>query len=353
MRNRFNIFVAASIVAATLFAADVPPTARGHSDLSGTYNVATRTPLQRPRALADKKTLTKEEAQAIARKEVEIAARADAATDPERGAPQAGGAGFAGDLEVPELDAAAGEVGGYNWFWIDRGSGAFQIDGQYRTSIIVDPPNGRYPPLTDEGKRRAAARGKMYRKNNGTAWWIEAGLNPGPYDDPELRPLAERCLLGFGSTSGPPMMPVLYNNLKRIVQTEGQIMILNEMVHDVRIIRMNARHVPSDVRKWMGDSVGHWEGDTLVVDTTNFTDQPALGGASRDLHVIERFRRVDANTIVYKFTVDDPTIWTSSWSGEYVWPASDQRVYEYACHEGSDEGTSILGEDSGPGGTSN
>jgi len=262
-----------------------------------------------------------------------LVAQADTATNPDRDAPEEGGAGFSGEIAVPELDAAAGNVGGYNWFWIDRGSGAFKIDGQWRTSIIVDPPNGRHPALTAQGKSRAAARAKMYRPNTGQAWWLEAGLDPGPYDDPELRPLAERCLLGFGSTSGPPMLPVLYNNLKRIVQTEDNIMILAEMVHDARIVRMNAEHAPPDVRKWMGDSIGHWEGDTLVVDTTNFTDKPALGGASRNLHVIERFRRVDADTIVYKFTVDDPTIWTASWSGEYVWPTTDQRVYEYACHE--------------------
>ena len=129
------------------------------------------------------------------------------------------------------------------------------------------------------------------------------------------------------------MLPVLYNNLKRIVQTEEHVMILVEMVHDARIIRMNSEHAPPDVRSWLGDSVGRWEGDTLVVDTTNFTDRPALSGASRNLHVVERFKRVDEDTLLYSFTVDDPTVWTAPWSGEYVWPSTETRVYEYACHE--------------------
>ena len=129
------------------------------------------------------------------------------------------------------------------------------------------------------------------------------------------------------------MLPVLYNNLKQIVQTEECVMIFVEMVHDARIVRMNQEHAPPEIRQWLGDSVGHWEGETLVVDTTNFNDTPALGMASSDLHVVERFSRIDAETLLYQFTVDDPTIWTKPWSGEYVWPASANRVYEYACHE--------------------
>ena len=139
--------------------------------------------------------------------------------------------------------------------------------------------------------------------------------------------------MGFGSTSGPPMLPVLYNNLKKIVQTADHVMILVELVHDARIVRMNQEHAPPEIRKWLGDSVGHWDGDTLVVDTTNFSDKPGLRQASRNLHVVERFTRVDDETLLYQFTVDDPTVWTAPWSGEYVWPASDDRVYEYACHE--------------------
>ena len=304
--------------------AEIPRTPSGRPDLSGTYDIATLTPLQRPEKFGDKLTLTDEEAAAIAREEAEYMARRNAATDPDRKAPPKGGDGSPG---------AAGNVGGYNSFWIDRGSGAFRIDGKWRTSIITDPGNGRRPEMTPAAKERAAARAKRFRKNTGVAWWIKEGIEPGPYDDPELRPLAERCLLGFGSTGGPPMLPVLYNNLKRIVQTEDHVMILVEMVHDARIIRMNSEHAPPDVRSWLGDSVGRWEGDTLVVDTTNFTDRPALSGASRNLHVVERFKRVDEDTLLYSFTVEDPTVWTAPWSGEYVWPSTETRVYEYACHE--------------------
>ena len=139
------------------------------------------------------------------------------------------------------------------------------------------------------------------------------------------------------------MLPVLYNNLKRIVQTDDHVMILVEMVHDARVVRMNDEHAPPEIRKWLGDSVGHWEGDTLVVDTTNFTDTPALGGASRNLHVVERFTRIDADTLLYQFTVDDPTIWSAPWSGEYIWPATNDRVYEYACHEANYSFRGILG----------
>ncbi len=307
-----------------LGAVEIPRTPSGRPDLSGTYDIKTLTPLERLQDHGDKLTLTDKEAAEIARQAAESLARRNAASDPNREAPPRGGDGSAG---------AAGNVGGYNSFWIDRGTGAFKIDGRWRTSIITDPKNGRRPPMTQAAQERAEARAKRAHSNTGTAWWIDEGLDPGPYDDPELRPLEERCLLGFGSTGGPPMLPVSYNNLKRVVQTEDHVMILVEMVHDVRIIRMNAEHAPSDVRSWLGDSVGRWEGDTLVVDTTNFNDHPALSGASRDLHVVERIRRVDADTLLYRFTVEDPAVWTAPWSGEYVWPSTDSRVYEYACHE--------------------
>ena len=174
----------------------------------------------------------------------------------------------------------------------------------------------------------------MFPPNEGRAFWMKDN-SPGPYDDMEQRPLAERCLLGFSSTAGPPMMPAGYNNLKTIVQTPDHVMILTEMVHDARIIRIDSEHTNPEIRDWLGDSVGHWEGDTLVVETTNFRSQPALGLASEKLFVTERFKRIDANTLHYSFTVEDLTIWTASWSGEYVWPATDERAFEYACHEGN------------------
>ena len=149
----------------------------------------------------------------------------------------------------------------------------------------------------------------------------------------EQRPFAERCLLGFGSTAGPPMLPVLYNNHKRIVQTEDRIMILTEMNHDARIIRMNSEHDPSEIRKWLGDSVGHWEGDTLVVKTINFRDQPSFTRGSRNMTVTERFNLESTNKLIYSFTVEDPTVWTAPFTGEYAWSRSDDMVFEYACHE--------------------
>ncbi|MEE2638764.1 MAG: hypothetical protein VYE68_16195 [Acidobacteriota bacterium] len=311
--------------------ADIPRRPDGRPDLSGTYDVATLTPLQRPAEFGDQLTLSEEEAAAWTagagslERIFNIPDERNETTDAPREAPPVGGDGSTG---------AAGNVGGYNSFWMDRGTRGFQIDGRWRTSIITDPINGRQPPFTQEAQAARAARAGFFRENTGTAWWLGADLDaPGPYDNPEQRPLAERCLLGFSSTAGPPMLPALYNNLKRIVQTDDTVMILVEMVHDARIVRMNQEHAPSELRSWLGDSVGHWDGDTLVVDTTNFGDRPALGGASPNLHVVERFSRVDADTLLYQFTVEDPTVWTAPWSGEYVWPASDDKVYEYACHE--------------------
>ena len=312
---------------------EIRRTANGRPDLTGTYDTATRTPLPRPQRCGDNLFLSEEEAAAIAAQEPQALSESfglptarETASEVPNEAPPVGGDGSTG---------AAGNVGGYNTFWMDRGTAAFSIDGRFRTSIITEPTNGRRPPLTAEARQRLASRAAFARPNTGTAWWIlENGADAaGPYDDPELRPLAERCLLGFGSTSGPPMLPVLYNNLKRIVQTEDQIMILVEMVHDARVVRMNQDHLPSEIRRWLGDSVGHWEGDTLVVDTTNFNDTPGLSGASRNLHVIERFTPLNGDTLLYEFTVDDPTVWTEPWSGEYIWPLTSDRIYEYACHE--------------------
>ena len=343
MRRGLLIIVAAVGLAAVAAAQDIPRTANGRPDLSGTYDTATLTPLERSEEFGDRASLTEEEAAAIAEGEpVALAAAFGIPADrniesgPPSEAPPAGGDGSTG---------AAGGVGGYNTFWMDRGTSAFQINGEWRTSIITSPKNGRRPPLAAVARGAAAERAAFFRPNTGTAWWmIENGLDaPGPYDDPEIRPLAERCLLGFGSTSGPPMLPVLYNNLKKIVQTDDHVMILVEMVHDARIVRMNQEHAPSEIRSWLGDSVGRWEGDTLVVDTTNFNDTPGLGDASRNLHVVERFTRIDADTLLYRFTVEDPSVWTEPWSGEYVWPASDNRVYEYACHEANYSFHGILG----------
>ena len=303
-------------------------TAFGQPDLSGTYNIATLTPLQRPGHLADKPNLTQAEADEIAAYWANNLAKDSQKSDPNREAPPEGGV----EIYVPEFSGAAGGVGGYNAFYVDIGERNFMLNGAYRTSIITHPANGRLPNLSAQGMQAAAAQAANRHENTGTAWWIDR--KTGPYDNPENRPLAERCLLGFGSTAGPPALPVMYNNLKRIVQTEDTVIIVNEMNHDARVVRMNAEHSPAGVRSWMGDSVGHWEGDTLVIDTINFRDQPGLFMASGDLHVVERISRIDENTLRYSFTVNDPN-WSQPWSGEYPWPATDEKVYEYACHEGN------------------
>ncbi|MYB17487.1 MAG: hypothetical protein F4Y16_00605 [Holophagales bacterium] len=318
---------------------DTPRMADGKPDLSGFYNIATLTPLQRPARYGDNLFLTAEEANAIEEEEQALLARANEKSDPNRAAPSDTGAAPVGFDDSQRENLGAGNVGGYNAFWIDRGSSAVSIDGAYRTSIISEPANGRMPPITDAARERRAARRALtpFRANKGVAWWIQEGGAdaPGPYDDIEQRPHAERCIMGFGSTQGPPMLPALYNNHKRIVQTDTHVMILVEMNHDARVVRLNSEHDDPGVRKWLGDSIGWWEGDTMVVSTKNFGDRPGLSSASRDLHVTERFTRLDADTLHYEFTVDDPSTWAQPWQGDYVWPATTDKVYEYACHEGN------------------
>jgi hypothetical protein len=321
-----TLILAAAVLAADLMAQQMPRTPDGRPDLSGTYDIATLTPLTRPSKYGERLALTLEEAKEIEKQEAAFMAATNKKSDPNRDAPPLGGDGSEG---------ASGNVGGYNSLWIDRGSGAFMIDGKFRTSIITDPKNGQTPKMIPEAMKAMGARMRFNRPNTGDAYWIKEKMNPGPYDDPELRPLAERCLQAFGSSTGPPALPVLYNNLKKIIQTKDVVIIQNEMVHDARIVRMNAQHAPEDMRFWLGDSIGRWEGDTLVIETTNFNDKPGMFAASRNLKVTERISRIDAKTLRYQFTVEDPTIWTAPWSGEYVWPATDQRIYEYACHEGN------------------
>ncbi|MBZ5620026.1 MAG: hypothetical protein LAQ69_15075 [Acidobacteriia bacterium] len=285
----------------------IPRTPDGHPDLQGVWTNATITPLERPAALAGKATLTDAEAAALEKNSAEELAKVDGAS------------------EHPLLAAAGSNgTGGYNVLFIDRGSEFARVDGVKRTALIVDPPDGKVPPMTAEARQRV-------------------GGGFGRLDSVKDRPLAERCLLGFGSTSGPPMLPVLYNNNYQIVQTPDHVMILVEMVHDARIVRMNGTHPPPNVRQWLGDSIGHWDGDTLVVDTTNFTDKTRFRGSSENLHVIERFTRTDANTILYRVTIDDPTTFTKIWTLEYPFVATPGPIYEYACHEGNYAETDILG----------
>jgi len=298
-------------------------------DISGTYDVATLTPLERPDAFGDNLFLSTEAAEAIAANIARLRANDAKTADPNRAAPEKGG-----------------NVGGYNLFWIDLGQSANIVDGKFRTSIITSPQNGQLPRMTEYGAKRLQGFLDDWRihwrtpdpsvgKNDGTAWWLREAGGIGPYDHMEQRPLAERCIIGSRSTAGPPMLPNLYNNYKRIIQTDSHVMILTEMNHDARIVRMNGTHRPDSIKTWLGDSIGRWEGDTLVVDTTNFTKLPPLSGADEHLHVVERFTRMADGGLLYRFEVNNPGIWSTPWTGEYAWPARTDKVYEYACHEGN------------------
>lgn len=298
-------------------------------DLSGTYDVGTLTPLQRPQAFGNNLYLTPEQAGKMASRVAAMLDNDARASDPDRGAPPKGKF-----------------TNGYNLFWVDFGSTAISLDGRFRTSLITSPADGRIPQMTRQGVERMAGLLSSWQivwrnpdpttsKNGSTAWWFDDGSPDGPYDHMEQRPLAERCVIGSRSTAGPPMLPNVYNNHKRIVQTKDAVVILTEMNHDARVIRMNATHRPGHIKTWLGDSIGRWEGDVLVVDTTNFKSTPALSGADENLHVVEHLRRIDAQTLLYSFQIEDPTVWSSAWGGEYPWRASTGKVYEFACHEGN------------------
>ena len=307
---------------------NVPRRHDGRPDFSGTYDIKTLTPRVRPSHFGERLELTEEEAAAIALHWKTNLGSDDAPSDPTREAPPKGGTG----IYAPELVGAGGKVGGYNAFYIDIGESAFKVDGKYRTSILIDPANGRYPARTELGRKALAKRLAFFHENTGTAWWIEEGLEVGPYDDPELRPATERCT----AVSRPPHLPTLYNNLKKIVQTDDIVLINIELQHDTRIIPILAEGPPTErdaeeLTSLIGNSIGWWDGDTLVVDTVGFTPRP---GVSEGLHVIERFSPIDADSLLYSFTVDDPA-YVRPYSGEYPWPRTDGRIYEYACHEGN------------------
>ena len=309
-------------------------------DLTGNYDAATLTPLQRPAHFGEKAYLTPEEAKAIAEREQGLQQKGAARSDADREAPPEGGSKVVGleETEGGGNEFGAGNVGAYNLFWMDRGTDVNVIDGKIPTSIIVDPKNGQMPSLTAEAAKEMRAQiASIGRPNDGTAWWVDVP-GAGPYDGPESMPLRERCLLGF--TGVAPTLPALYNNYKRIVQTDEHVVILLEMVHDARIVHMKqegkvVEHPDSETKFWLGHSIGWWEGETLVVDTTNFLPHEGRSGGSENKHVVERFTKLDDGNVLYHFTVTDNTVWTAPWSGQYVWRASEDSVYEYACHEGN------------------
>jgi len=280
----------------------VSRTADGQPDLQGVWDYRTITPMERPRALGSKTFFTDEEAANFAQQENRRQNR---------------------DLIDPKvggLNYPAGGVVPYNEFWYDRGNGVVKTK---RTSLIIDPPDGRYPPMTPEGKKRMERREEV-RHNTELGHPIAESW--------EDRPLQERCLLGLNA--GPPMFPGAYNNNVQIFQNRDFVLLLIEMVHDVRVIPMDGRphgHIP----QWKGDSRGHWEGDTLVVDTINFKRDTTLPGSTAKMHLTERFTRTEPDTLVYEFTVDDPTTWTRPWTAQVPMSKTDDPVYEYACHEGN------------------
>ena len=279
----------------------MPRTADGRPDLQGIWNNSTRTPLERPAEFTGKPTLTDADAKIWEQKEHQAWQDLD------------------GTSEGPLHKTKGSEgTGAYNVLFYDMGSGLARVDGLKRTSMVIDPPDGRIPPVVPQARERMRAAAAARAANVGNV---------------KDRGLSERCI--FVSMSGPPMLPTLYNNNYQIVQTPDAILIMAEEIHDVRIVRMNAQHLPSEIRRWLGDSICRWEGDTLVVETTNFTDQTRFRGSSKDLKVTERFTRVDANNILYKATLEDPSTWTRPWTLELPFVAAAGPIYEYACHEGN------------------
>ena len=281
---------------------DIPRTSWGVPDLQGYWRNNTVMPFQRSRELGTQRAFTPEEAERLERRAQEAVEQDNEPLDPNRPAPEA---------------TALPPVGNYDLFWTDRGMFLPTIDGEYRTSAIIDPPNGRIP-------ERVAGFTPSFNRSN---------------DGPEGRALGERCLLSFGNSSGPVMTPVMYNSHFQINQSPGYVVITVEMIHDARIIRIaderdEARSAVH--KKWMGDSIGRWEGDTLVVETKNYNPwETYMGASTENLTVIETFRFEDNNKLIYGFTVDDPTVYETQWSGEMPITRMDEPVYEYACHEGN------------------
>ena len=279
-------------------------TSDGQYDLEGVWDFSTITPLERPDGLGNKQTFTDEEAATFEREENQRQNRD--LIDPKKG-----GAQYLPGSVIP-----------YNEFWYERGS---KIIGDKRTSLIVDPPDGRIPALTPEAQQRLDAQAAMARDEQLGRVRADSHLD---------RSLADRCILGFNA--GPPMTPGAYNNHVQISQASGYVTLVVEMVHDARVIPIDGRpHLPSRIPQYKGDSRGHWQGRTLIIDTTNFLRETSFRGSSANLHLTERLTRVDAETLLYEFTVDDPKTWTKPWTVAIPMKKADTPIYEYACHEGN------------------
>ena len=286
----------------------VPRTEWGAPDLQGVWRNNTVMPFERPQDLGTKQAYSEQEAFELERAAQLAVEKNNEPLDPNRPAPKA--------EPLPP-------VGNYDLFWTDRGMFLPTINGEFRTSAVIDPPNGRIP----ERVAGFAERMEVLRASR-----------PNPNDGPEGRGLGERCLQAFGNSSGPVMSPVMYNSHMQIVQSPGYVTIVVEMVHDARIIPIRDERSDASgvLKKWMGDSIGRWEGDTLIVETKNYhPDITYRGAPTENMTVIETFRREGQNKIIYGFTVDDPSVYTTQWSGEYPLTSMDEPLYEFACHEGN------------------
>ena len=312
-----SAFAAATAKGAS--AAKTPMAADGHPDLGGFWSNATLTPEQRPASLGDKAVYTAAEARKMEANVVKEVEDGNKPTDPN--APAAATKTDTAGLR-PEFAAAGGDVGGYNRGWLDPGSAVMRVHGEPRTSFITTPngqPPARIPAATPAPGFGGGGRGGL-----------------GSFDNPESRSLGERCIMGFGRNAGPPMLPNgFYNNNYQFMQTKDAFVIEVEMVHDTRVVRLNAAHRTDGVRPWMGDSVGHWDGDTLVVETTNIPQIQQYRGAWKNLKVTERVTRDGKDRVFYQYTLDDPSVWAKPWGGEYEFYTLKGQIYEYACHEGN------------------
>jgi hypothetical protein len=296
-----------------------PKNAMGQPDLSGYWSNATMTPLTRNPKLTDKATIPASQAAALEKVFAEALAAADSPTDQKTGPGQVTDKNSPESKLVairPDFAAAGGDVGGYNTFWIDPGNHMMEVNGEYRSSIITTP-NG-LPPKRKDG----APAGRGFPRD--------------VYDSYENRALGERCIMGFGANAGPPMLANgYYNNNYNIVQSPDAVVIQVELIHDTRIIRLKGGHRTDGVRQWMGDSIGHFEGATLVVETTNIPQGQAFMGSWKNMKVTEWFTRVSPTRINYRFQIEDPDAWDKPWGGEYDFAPLHGIIYEYACHEGN------------------
>ena len=330
--NKLSAGLLAGVMAAALFPAmasaqtayKAPRASDGKADLQGNWSNAYITPLERQAKFGDRKVHTAKEAAEIEGDAVERFAEGDKPTDPNQGAE---------DHTTKNCQGAGGLDCGYNSGWKDSGTQLTRVNGEPRTSFITSTPNGRIPPVIP-GSRAASAgrRGPAAASNEGRE---DGPAGPASMNDnPETRSIGERCLMSFGNSAGPIMLPLMYNNTYQIVQTKDSVAILVEMVHDTRVVQLNAKHRTDGVRPWMGDSIGWWEGDTLVVETTNYHPSQTLRGSSENLKVTEKFSRVGKDRLLYQFKAEDPTVWAEPWGGEYEFAAYPDRIEEYACREG-------------------